>query len=147
MEPIKRIKSLAPKGRISEDIWKKLIRCSTDVSACIDHGRKLLGLNSNDVSRKTSIKHEIAKYRACLRHNGLLSTSSQDVINTNGEKLNESLVTFTTCLKEKPKLYWKNVVDGKALQSIRYENLTIINDEEDDELLCYGYSDDDSDDE
>ena len=41
----------------------------------------------------------------------------------------------------------KNVVDGLPLQYIRYENLTIINDEEDDELLCYGYSDDDSDDE
>ena len=65
------------------------------------------------------------------------------ILNTKGEKLNESLLTFTTCLKEKRKLYWKNVVDGVPLQ---YENLTIIKDEEDDELLCYGYSDDDSDD-
>ena len=45
---IKRIKSLAPKVKISEDIWKKLRRCSTDVSAIIEHGRKLLGLKSHD---------------------------------------------------------------------------------------------------
>ena len=139
---IKRIKSLAPKGRISEDIWKKLIRCSTDVSACIDHGKKLLGLNSKDVSRKTSIEHEIAKYRACLRYNELLTQNSQDVVNTKREKLNESLITFTTCLKDKRKLYWKNVLDGVPLQSIRYENLNIMNTDDDDELVCYGYSDD-----
>ena len=141
---IKRIKSLAPKRQISEEVWKKVIRCSTDVSAAIEHGRRLLGLNSKGVSRKTSIEHEIVKFRACLRYTEYLTRESRVVQNTKGEKLNDSLITLTETLKDKRLLYWENVLKGIPLQSIRYENLETLNDGGDEELVCYGYSSDDS---
>ena len=98
---IKRIKSLAPKGRISEDIWKKLICCDRPWK---EASRFPLGLNLKSVSRKTSI----VKYKACLRFNQYLTQISQDVRNTKGEKLNQSLIKFTKCqAKDKRKLYWE----------------------------------------
>lgn len=128
---------MAPKGQISEEVWKKVIRCSTDVSAAIEHGRRLLGLNSKGVSRKTSIEHEIVKFRACLRYSEYLTQESRVVQNTKGEKLNDSLITLTETLKDERLLYWENVLKGIPLQSIRYENLETLNDGGDEELVCY----------
>ena len=51
---------------------------------------------------------------------------------------------LTETLKDKRLLYWENVLKGIPLESIRYENLEPLNDRGNEELVCYGYSSDDS---
>ena len=61
---IKRIKSITPKGKKTEETWTKTIRCAKKVTTVIKHGKKMLGLSRRTAFRKTSIEHAIIKYRA-----------------------------------------------------------------------------------
>ena len=142
---IKRIKSITPKGKKTEDTWKKTIRCAKKVAKVIKHGKKMLHLSRKDVSRKASIEHAIIKYRACIRHRQFLSHDTGTIVSTKGEVLNGALVNLKTCLRDKRKLYWMKVQEGTPLQSIRYPNIEIIRTPgeniDDGEIPCHGYDD------
>lgn len=137
------IKAIAPKGQKGEDMWRRVVRCTESVSAVVKNGKCLLKLNKERSSRRTPIESEIAKYRAHLRHKQFLTVDAPFVQSVDGTKLNDALMDFMDVLKEKRVLFWQMVADGTPLQSVRYQNLSIL--EEDDEIGCFSGSDDDSD--
>ena len=97
---IQNIKALAPKGKKDEEMWKKIMRCSKDVTLVVQHGKKLLGLDERCSDRFTSVIPEIVKWRAYLRYSDYLETDSIQVVNMSGEPLNNSLVDFSHILDD-----------------------------------------------
>ena len=123
-------------------MWKRVIRCSKDVSSVVTHGKQLLKIDKKQSSRRTRLENEIVKFRAALRHKKYLSSDTPYVRNTEGKRLNDSLMDFKEVLKEQQLLYFKMVREGTSLQSIRYENFHIHAieddfDKSDDEIGCF----------
>ena len=140
---IQNIKALTPKGKKSEDMWRRVIRSSKDVTSVVQHGRKLLGLYDRTDDRITNIIPEIIKWRAYIRFSKYLESDSPDVKSINGEQLSADLLEFGDRCDDKRAEFWAQVRKGIALESIRYENIHIINeDNNDDSLRCYGYDSD-----
>ena len=111
-------------------MWKKIMRCSKDVTLVVQHGKKLLGLDERCSDRFTSVIPEIVKWRAYLRYSGYRETDSIQVVNMSGEPLNNSLVDFSHIHDAKRREYWKQGREGVPLESIRYQNVNILVDAE-----------------
>ena len=126
-------------------MWRRVIRCSKDVTLVVQHGRKLLGLYDRTDDRITNIIPEIIKWRAYIRSSKYLESNSPHIESINGVRLSDDLFEFGHLLDVKRAEFWTQARNGTALESIRYENVHIDNEDDDDaNLSCY---DDDYDDE
>ena len=119
------IKAIAPKGKKGEDMWKRIIRCTEDVTSVVKSGKFFLRLSRKQTSRRTPIENAIVKFRAYLRHKDFLTVGSSFVQNANGTRLNDALKNFPKILQEKRTLFWDMVASGTPMQSVRYENILV----------------------
>ena len=142
---IKQIKALTPKGKKDAEMWKKIIRCSKDVTKVVKHGRRLLGLDQQDGDRQDNNIPLIVKWRAYLRHSKYLEVDTPYVTSIDGERLNDSLADFSHILDKKRSEFWDQAREGTKLQSIRYTNINIV-ENDDDDISCYGDGMSDTDD-
>ena len=73
----------------------------------------------------------------------ILQTNTPYVTSMDGVQLNESLMDFSSSLTKKRFEFWDHVKKGTPMQSVRYENIHMLpNDQEDDSIGCYSEAED-----
>ena len=146
---IKKIKALAPKGKKDEEMWRRTIRGTPAVAKVVEYGKQLLKMQDEQASRKVRIEPEVVKWRAHLRYSNYLSVESDHVLSMSGARLSDSLTDFSHSLKCSRLHFWKMVQEGTPLQSIRYPNVRVQadSDDEDGDDVIECYDDTSSDDE
>ena len=123
-QQIKRLKMMAPKGKISAKTWQRLSRNLDATNSIVPNGLSLLNLTENDGYRFTNIECEIIMWRAHLRFSEYLHTQGDKVFSIHGELLNDCLVNFGSNIKQKRLEYYEMAL-STPLENIRYNNLNI----------------------
>ena len=142
-ERVKMMKRLSPKGKMDRKMWQRVARGMDDVDKVIKHGRELLHMPNEEASRIIVIENEVVKWHASLQNSGYLAYHKGNVRNIHGRSLNPELCDFVGVLKSKREKYFK-MARETDLESIRYENLVVmLEDNPDDEISPYNSEDED----
>ena len=111
---IKKHKMVAPKGVISNDMWKRISRGIDKIDKIYKNTAEKLNLLEEDRYRQVDIYNEIVTWRAVLRCSGMLSDSCDIGVAQNifGEPLSADINDLTHGLMEKMFSYWNHVGKG-----------------------------------
>ena len=102
---------VAPKGVVSNEMWKKVSRSVDKIDKIYKNTAGKLNLLDEDRYRNTDIYDEVVSWRAVLRSSEMLilSEDHENVKNIYGETLSDDLDDFTFKLEDKMHSYWDQV--------------------------------------
>ena len=125
---IKRLKLIAPKGRITNGMWRMLCRGLDDIEEVYNNASESLSLGDGETYKDTDLYNEIVSWRSVLRLSEMLSGTEQENVIKNifGEPLNSDLDDFTYHVEQKMEKYWEFAYNGVPLQSIQYTKINIL---------------------
>ena len=75
---IKRLKMVAPKGRISNELWRRISRGLDDIENICECTNKKLNISEQDEYRDVELYDEIVSWRAAIRNSEMLSNHYKD---------------------------------------------------------------------
>ena len=137
-ERVKRMKMIAPKGKMSTEMWQRVARNVDSVDAIVKNGMSLLGIREDDQYdiRFTPIEKEVILWRAHLRYRNYLYTNSNSVVDIHGDELNSKLVYFLDNLNELHKLYFEKALT-QNIENIRYPIIKVSSNDIMEEIQSY----------
>ena len=107
---IKRHKMVAPKGNVTNDMWKRVTRSIDSIENICKTTNRNLGFSEDDHYKDVNLHEEIVHWRAVLRKSEIIS--SQDsvgfITNIYKEPLNSKLESLTEVLTEKMHSTWQS---------------------------------------
>ena len=117
---IKAHKLIAPKGKISQQMWKTLSRGLDEVEMIHNTAKDMLNLDNNNRYRDEDLYDEITTWRSVLRLSGMLEKNHAEnaIKNIYDDLLSMELDDFTLNTQEKMDKYWQLAQDGHALKNI-----------------------------
>ena len=132
---LNRQKLIAPKGRVSLQMWKTLSRGLDEIELIYKNASGMLDLRHEERYRDDDLYDEIVTWRAALRSSSMLEKSGAEhmIKNIHGESLTMELDDFTIKTLLKMETYWQLAADGHKLQHInkQYSKLPILCNEDD----------------
>ena len=75
---IKKHKLIAPKGRVSDEMWLRISRGLDTIEEISDHTSQMLKFEENILYRNVDIYDEVVKWRAILRSSNILSARKEE---------------------------------------------------------------------
>ena len=138
---IKRHKMVAPKGIVSNEMWKCISRGFDKIEGICKQADFILNIQEDDIYKEIDIYDEITTWRALIRSSEMLGVHKAVGVVTNiyGEPLSEDMFNLTENSNEKMKLFRDLKIQGD-LKKGSIKNLQIkvnldLDFEEDEEEL------------
>ena len=143
---IKQHKLLAPRGKVTDDMWKRISRSLDSIHTISDHASHLLNTENKAQYRYVGLYDEVVKWRAVLRLSSYLNRGEEgNVYNIYGEILSNDVAYLSENLAERMEKFWKLAEENVRLQNIsaKLSYIRVKPSTEIDDLLHYPDSDSD----
>ena len=125
---IKRLKMVAPKVRISNELWRRIARGLDDIGEICERTNRNLDISEQDEYRDVDLYDEIVSWRAVIRCSEMLSHHHKDdaILNIYKEPLSEDVDGFTLNVLDKMQIYADMQAEGQEVNKNSYDYLKVI---------------------
>ena len=130
---IKRLKMIAPKGRISNSTWQTLCRGIDKIERVYENAAEILQIDDGEKHQEIDLYDEIVSWRAVLRSSHMLECRLEEGIvkNIYGEVISMEVDDLAIQLENKMDRYWQKAREGIPLSNITTSVIPIFPDNED----------------